>query len=241
MSNIKYVIRCNNFAYNDEWFMTDEVELGAIKAVYTDKTEAEQTYKKLVVNALYENQMDDYRVANGDLSNAQYEALNTFVLEKIGTKFNHQGNIPKFNFDDAFEFANLSELVHYQLLEVDDTQPYYVIWLNKDQTYFMNGLSSQSEIFNGIGWNDNQHSWGFEFEFKDIINQPISSLTDSPLLLEQFLNNARAIYYDKDQKMITGVHFSELEFSELKAFNALLKQPIFEIRQISLEELAELE
>jgi hypothetical protein len=241
MSNIKYVIRHNDFAYNDEWYMTSEVTLGAIKAVYADQAEADQAYKELVVNALYENQMDNYCVGNGYLSNTQYQALNAFVLEKTSTKFNNHANIPKFNFDDAFEFAKLSELIHYQLLEIDDIKTYYVIWLNKRQKYFANGLSSQNENFVGIGWSDKQYSWLFEYEFEDIINQPIHSLTDSPILLEQFLNNASAIYYDKDQKMVTGVHFSELEFSELKAFNALLKQPIFEIRQISLEELAELE
>ena len=37
MSNIQYVIRHNHFAYNDEWYQTDQATLGAIKAIYTDK------------------------------------------------------------------------------------------------------------------------------------------------------------------------------------------------------------
>ena len=53
MSNIKYVIRHNDFAYNDEWYMTDAATLGSIKAIYSDKIEAEQAYKALVVHALY--------------------------------------------------------------------------------------------------------------------------------------------------------------------------------------------
>ena len=52
MSNIQYVIRQNDFAYNDEWHLTDCVSTGAIKEIYTDKAEAEQAYKALVVQGL---------------------------------------------------------------------------------------------------------------------------------------------------------------------------------------------
>ena len=30
MNQIKYVIRHNHFAYNDEWYQTDQATLGAI-------------------------------------------------------------------------------------------------------------------------------------------------------------------------------------------------------------------
>jgi len=53
MSNIKYLIRQNDFAYNDEWHLTNYVSTGAIKQIYTDKAEAEKAYKSLVVEGLY--------------------------------------------------------------------------------------------------------------------------------------------------------------------------------------------
>ena len=52
MSNIRYVIRQNDFTYNDEWHLTNCVSTGAIKEIYTDKAEAEQAYKALVVQGL---------------------------------------------------------------------------------------------------------------------------------------------------------------------------------------------
>ena len=51
MSNIKYLIRQNDFAYNDEWHLTNYVSTGAIKQIYTDKAEAEKAYKSLVSKA----------------------------------------------------------------------------------------------------------------------------------------------------------------------------------------------
>ena len=38
-----------------------------------------------------------------------------------------------------------------------------------------------------------------------------------------------------------GFSLNSIEFIHLKALNSFLKQPIFEIRQVTLEQLAELE
>ena len=60
MSNIQYVIRQNDFAYNDEWHLTNCVSTGAIKQIYTDKAEAEKAYKSLVVEGLYYDELCNY-------------------------------------------------------------------------------------------------------------------------------------------------------------------------------------
>ena len=128
MSNIQYVIRQNDFAYNDEWHLTNCVSTGAIKQIYTDKAEAEKAYKSLVVEGLYYDELCNYDIGNGEADDEIYEKLEALILEKTGKTFNiDDGEIPKLNEDDAFEFAKISGIVWYQLLEVDASQPCYVL------------------------------------------------------------------------------------------------------------------
>ena len=245
MSNIQYVIRQNDFAYNDEWFLTHRITTGAIKAIYTDKAEAEQAYKSLVVQGLYYDELSNFDIGNGEVDDDVYEKLKAFVLEKTGKSFHlGDGEIPKLNEDDAFEFAKLSGIVWYQLLEVDASQPCYVLWVHSEESYFTGYetgsiISSQDENFNDVSWESNIYAMDDEFEA--LMNKSLSELSDSPRLLKEFIEQTPDIRYDVEQDSIVGIALDSIEFIQLKALNAFLKQPLFEVRQISLEELAELE
>ncbi|VXA57380.1 conserved hypothetical protein [Acinetobacter proteolyticus] len=245
MSNIQYVIRQNDFAYNDEWHLTNCVSTGAIKQIYTDKVEAEKAYKSLVVEGLYYDELCNYDIGNGEVDDEIYEKLEALVLEKTGKKFDiEDGKIPKLNEDDAFEFAQISGIVWYQLLEVDATQPCYVLWINSEEDYFSGYetgsiISSQDENFSDVSWESNIYAMDYEFEA--LMNKPLSELSDSPLLLKQFIEQTADIRYDAEKDSIEGIALDNIKFIDIKALNSFLKQPIFEIRQISLEQLAELE
>jgi len=245
MSNIQYVIRQNDFAYNDEWHLTNRVSTGAIKQIYTDKIEAEKAYKALVVKGLYYDELCNYDIGNGEADDEVYEKLEAFVLEKTGETFNiDDGEIPKLNEDDAFEFAKLSGIVWYQLLEVDASQPCYVLWIHSEESYFTGYesgsiISSQDENFSDVSWESNIYA--IDYEFEALMNKSLSELSDSPRLLKEFIEQTPDIRYDAEQNSIEGIALDSIKFIQLKALNAFLKQPIFEVRQISLEELAELE
>lgn len=244
MSNIQYVIRQNDFAYNDEWHLTNHVSTGAIKEIYTDKAEAEKAYKALVVKGLYYDELCNYDIGNGEADDEVYEKLEAFILEKTGETFNiDDGEIPKLNEDDAFEFAKLSGIVWYQLLEVDASQPCYVLWINSEESYFTGYdtgsiISSQDENFSDVSWESNIYAMDYEFEA--LMDKPLAELSDSPLLLKQFIEQTADIRYDAEKESIEGIALDNIKFIDIKALNAFLKQPIFEIRQVTLEELAQL-
>lgn len=244
MSNIQYVIRQNDFAYNDEWHLTNHVSTGAIKEIYTDKAEAEKAYKALVVKGLYYDELCNYDIGNGEADDEVYEKLEAFILEKTGETFNiDDGEIPKLNEDDAFEFAKLSGIVWYQLLEVDASQPCYVLWINSEESYFTGYetgsiISSQDENFSDVSWESNIYAMDYEFEA--LMDKPLAELSDSPLLLKQFIEQTADIRYDAEKENIEGIALDNIKFIDIKALNAFLKQPIFEIRQVTLEELAQL-
>lgn len=244
MSNIKYVIRHNDFAYNDEWYQTDWITQGSIHTIYSDKNEAEQAYKQLIVEALYNVEgIGQYSIGNGDLSDTEYQALDDFLLEKTGHNFEYFADddvFPALNLDDAFKLAQLSGIVHYQLLEIDDSKPNYVIWLNNEQSYFSNYdsgaiVSGNYEDFIQYDTCD----WHFFDQISTTLKGTLSELSDSPEILEKLLEDAKGIQYSVENQTL-DINGNHSNYDTLKALNALLKQPIFEIRQVTLEELAQL-
>lgn len=240
-SQTVYVIRQNNFAYNDEWYQTYPPSVGSIQAIYTDKTEAETEFKKLVVAALYEDgELCNYDIGNGYASDETYEKLEQFVLEKTGEEFEIDDEIPKMELDDAFEFAQISGVLHYQLIEIDQQKPIYVLWSTEQQDYFrddcFNFIESQNEDF--TDFEPEQIAAFFEYYFEEHIYQHnINTLSDSPALFKTFIENTPVLTYDAEQQSITDIDWDELTFIQLKSISTLLKQPIFEIRQVTLEQL----
>lgn len=236
----KYVIRQNDFAYNDEWYQTHSPILGAIQAVYTDKSEAESAYKQLIVQALYHNEdLSNYDIGNGYADDATYEKLEAFVLEKTGEEFDTDDEIPEMELEDAFQFAQIAGILHYQLIEINETQPIHILWSNTQEDYFRgdynNTFDSLDENFADI---DDFDLYIFEDDFtQDVIGRDLNELSDSPELLKNLIQNITAAHYDVDENSITEIDWDDLHFTELKALNALLKQPIFEVRQITLEQL----
>lgn len=119
-----------------------------------------------------------------------------------------------------------------------------MLWINSKEDYFSGYktgsiISSQDENFSDISWESNIYAMHYEFEA--LFDKPLSELSDSPLLLKQFIEQTPDIRYDAEKDSIEGIALDNIKFIDIKALNSFLKQPIFEIRQISLEELAELE
>lgn len=237
---IKYIIRHNDFAYNDEWFQTVFPEAGRIHTIYEDKAEAEYAFKKLIVEALYaDDDLNNYDIGNGYASEETYEKLEQFVLEKTGEEFEIDDEIPEMELDDAFEFAQLSGVLHYQLIEIDEQKPIYILWSNEEQDYLRsenyNIFDSTDENFNTV---DDFELYIFENDFNEhVFDQSLEKISESPEILKSLILGIPALVYAEDRNCILNIDWEDISFSQLKAINALLKQPIFEIRQVTLEQL----
>ena len=62
-----------------------------------------------------------------------------------------------------------SQVVWYQLLEVDASQPCYVLWINSEEDYFSGYetgsiISSQDENFSDVSWEANIYAMDYAFE-----------------------------------------------------------------------------
>ncbi|NNP74247.1 hypothetical protein A7P53_01845 [Acinetobacter defluvii] len=237
---IKYVIRRNDFSYNDEWYQTHQAAAGSIQAIYTDQAEAIQAYKQLVVDALYEDgELCNYDIGNGYASEETYEKLEKFVLEKTGEEFEIDDEIPEMELDDAFEFAQISGVLHYQLIEIDQQKPIYILWSNEEQDYLRsenyNIFDSTDENFNTV---DDLELYIFENDFNEhVFDQSLEKVSESPEILKSLVLGIPALVYAEDRNCILNIDWEDISFSQLKAINTLLKNPIFEVRQVTLEQL----
>lgn len=237
MSNIKYVIRHNEFAYNDEWFLTDDATAGRITAVYTDKAEAEQAYKTLIVDALYnEYELSQYDIGNGEADDETYEKIEAFVLEKTGKPFDSE-TLPEMSEDDAFEFARLSGILCYQLIEFDDSKPHYALWINAEESY-MDHYDTGSILFDHDPdfIEDSDCDWYFLSRIEQTLQGSLADLSDSPEILQAFLQNAAGVRFDAQQQALV-INGNGSNYQTTKALNALLKQPLFEIHSLTLEQI----
>lgn len=98
---------------------------GAINKIYTDKAEAEQAYKKLIIDELQNIDLESYDFGYGEADEEAYEAAEALVLAKTGKPMTKMTAFLSWSLMILFEFAKLTKIVHYQLLEVDDAQKNY--------------------------------------------------------------------------------------------------------------------
>ena len=240
MNHIQYIIRHNDFAYNDEWFQTGSPEAGRIHTIYDDKAEAELAFKELIVEALYaEEELSNYDIGNGYASDETYEKLEKFIKEKTGEDFEIDDELPELSLDDAFQFAQISGVMHYQLLEIDSQKPIYILWSNQEQDYLR---SENYNVFDSIDENfstlDDFELYIFENDFNEqVFDQALENISESPEILKNLILGIPAVVYAEDRHSIVNIDWEDISFSQLKSINALLKQPIFEVQQINVEQL----
>lgn len=235
----QYVIRRIDFSYNDEYYQTNHPHSGAIKQVFQDKNEAEHAFKALVIEELEQVDLEMYDYGFGDADESTYEAVEAFVLEKTGEEYDKDDGIPELEADDLFEFAKLTGIIHYEILEVEENQKYYVIWLN--QAGYMTDYDT-GHIMYGTHENfieNHELSWHFLAQLPSSLQGSLADLSDAPQLLEQVINKSTHFSYDEAQTCL-NIDANRLGYALIAEFNALLKQPLFEIQVKSLDQLQSL-
>ncbi|STZ09190.1 Uncharacterised protein [Moraxella caprae] len=245
----KYVIRQNEFGYNDEWYVMDYVESSIIREIHDNQSDAETAYKKLTVHALRSEYLSSYAIGNGDAEQEIYDAIDAFTQERFGETFEDLEDIDfdEWSDDDVFAFAQIAGLNFYQIVEVDDSEKFYVIWFNHQDEYFRWNDDVVSLENNRLDFDYDRFGYHYDdliADFLEMLNKvapkgSLEELSDSPTLLEQLIDGELVIYKDNQLLIeVGGLNFKEL--SDLETVNALLKQPWFEIRALSIDEFAKL-
>ncbi|MCH7311280.1 hypothetical protein [Acinetobacter sp. ANC 4805] len=240
-----YVIREKSFGYNDEVFYV----IGhRMSNVFDNKKQAEAVYKQLEIKAarnffLYEVE------SLFDADEALLKKLDDFVFSRCGEHIYQEGGISRetlpegLNDEDTFEFIQLANMQSYQLIHFDQDIKFYGLWSVKKQAW----VEEHDEFFAGLAYADqpeqlktNVRTIFADYDYDDIeLKGSFEDLSEQPVLLQALIKNNKALKYNNKSQTLTILQGWEEE--GLYAVNSLLKQPLFEIKVIGLDEIQKIE
>lgn len=239
-----YVIREKYFGYNDETFY---VAGNRIANVFEDKQQAEAAYKQLEIKgardfALYEVE---------SLFNAteeELQKLDDFVFARCGEHIADGGDISddvlpeSLSDEDTFEFIQLAGMQKFQLVEFENEVKFYSLWSVKKQQW----VEEHDECFAGLIYSESLDAFKSKVEhiFADYdysaieIKGSLDELSAQPILLQAMISTQSGLSYDEAKQTLV---IDAWQDEALYAVNSLLKQPLFEIKEIGLEEIQTIE
>lgn len=233
-----YLIKSYLYGYNDECHY---IAGSQIKKIYEDKQEAEEAYNKLEIKAARE---DSYFFE--DLCaffDGMREKAEQFFIEKTGKSFESiiNGEEPATDLlsdEDLLTFIKLANANSYQLITLEKGQKLFVLWnIKHDKPHIVYDEYGSTLIYEAstlellkesefaLDWHDKR----FKGELSDI--------SHSPLLLESLIKTDEAIQYDEKKKVLLPIKKAE----SFLAVNALLINPVFNFKAMTLEEIMALE
>ena len=231
MNNDKkvYVIRNLGFMYDDEYYfplLTSDSEEGQICALLEDKESAIHAWKRL-----------EYEFSH------QYEFINVYQYDGFGYELEQIGIELDNIFFDKVKRMNQDEL-------------FDIIYKLKRNVYFLYEYPADLKV--KTQWNITKNDYDIydEFSFGDgvidpkktlitwldstrviIIRGTLEELTDAPLLLNQLIEQDPNLDYDNLNRILK----IQPDEQSLNSVNALLKNPLYEIRYLTIQEIYEIE
>lgn len=239
-----YVIREKYFGYNDEVFY---VAGNRIANIFDNKQQAELAYKKLEIDgardfALYEVE------SLFDADEALFQQLDDFVYSRCGEHICQEGDISddvlpvSLSDDDTFEFIQLAGMQKFQLVEFENQVKFYGLWSVKKQRW----VEEHDECFASLIYSENLDAFKSKVEhiFADYdysaieLKGSLEELSAQPILLQAMISAQSGLSYDEAKQTLV---IDAWQDEALYAVNSLLKQPLFEIKEIGLEEIQTIE
>ena len=239
-----YVIREKYFGYNDEVFY---VAGNRIANVFEDKQQAEAAYKQLEIKGARDFAL--YVVESlFDADEALLQQLDDFVYSRCGEHICEAGDISddvlpvSLSDDDTFEFIQLAGMQKFQLVEFENQVKFYGLWSVKKQRW----VEEHDECFAGLIYSENLDAFKSKVEhiFADYdysaieLKGSLEELSAQPILLQAMISAQSGLSYDEAKQTLV---IDAWQDEALYAVNSLLKQPLFEIKEIGLEEIQTIE
>ncbi len=238
----KFVLRSYCFGYNDENFYVAGWQVGKI---FDNREEAEATYRKLQVQYLNNLDLSEHEyVFDGEKE--YLEKIDQWLFEKTGKHVfdgdyvDRDSNVhTELSEDDLFEFGEFAGMHAYKLIEFDDEPVFYTLYDPRDDDY----VRFFDEDFEGPVYANSQD------ELNELIAQQayemdweafgsLESLSDNPVLLQQLIDSSKGLNYNENKKRLS---VRDPRKSSAAGLNELLKEPIYEIREMNAEEIRKLE
>ena len=242
----KYVIRQHQFGYNDECYY---ISCSDIYKVFDSKDEAEKALNELQVKHIRNVELHEHE-SLWDARQGDLDELENFVKEKTGKSLFPDGTpqyddrVPKELADnDVLELGRMADIEGYQLVTFENEPVFYAIWLFEDEDWHPSEYEYRSslayeesrddiieELGNAAYFNWNEHE----------ISGTADSLSDSPTMLSSLVQKTEGFDFVTTNGD-TCLRLDSNDGKALSALNELLKQPLFEIRELTIEEVIEIQ
>lgn len=243
----KFVIRGYHWGYNDETYYP----CGSyINSVFND----EKTAKKQLIQLERDlwSQLDlgeTDAFFNGPEGLA--EKANAFIQEKLGkTLFDDTDDcrdsfIPKELDDDSFlAFLKLIELQGHKLTRFKDESHFYAIWFPRDEAYLLAYDEACESLIYGDSIKDLKsecsEELGYHWDDGLTLKGSLEALSESPNLLGALVEKCKRIQFNPNKNEL-AVSTEEIEIDDLFSLNELLKDKLFEVKTLGIEEVQSLE
>jgi hypothetical protein len=255
MSNTQYALRANTFGYNDEYYnLYDGSTDGRICGLYETREEAMQAWKKLEHQTVLKRPLGQVQEFF-ERSEEELQALDSFVFERCGEHIFEdeyvdeecETIIAKMNVDDVFEFLTKAELRSYTLVEYQPTAAnFYVWWLPEKQNYIfsndeMGGSGGVCQA-NSVEKLYDNYQWFIDYVLDECegdyyrFNGTLEQLSHSPEILRTLIATNPNIEYSEAFEILTLKNIAVF-----KEVYPLLIHPPFEVREVTLEQIIEIE
>ncbi len=130
----------------------------------------------------------------------------------------------------------------FQLVKFEHEVKFYGLWSVKNQQW----LQEHDEFSASLVYVEEQDQLKnkveaifADYDYAEInLEGSLEELSNHPVLLQALIATESGLSYDETKKVLT---IGEWEDVALYAINPLLKQPLFEIKEISLEEIQTIE
>jgi hypothetical protein len=249
----QYVIRAFQFTYYDEYYHYDG-DWAAIEAVFDDAAIAQAELERLTVKEMRRSLVmyPPFWEASDDF----VKRANALCVERCGNPLFHENSpssghqaeyIPEGMSDaDVLELAQLANLQIFHVFEVPADGGFLALWLPEQKHYIgtYTGTTPLDIVYQLSidAFMEDYIPYQISFVFPKSWNGTYEDLSNTPMLLRQFVSSQQHMAYDDATQTLSFTApdsnpVSYVSIPDLFALNALLKKPVFEIRKLTVQEL----
>ena len=242
----KYVLRANCFGYNDENYYVCGMEL---RDTFDKLADAEAAYREAQLDYLRELRLGEHeKIFNGESDFIRW--VDDFIHEKTGKRVatEHNGWVhiddsepaayAELSEDDLFELGEQGGFSGFKLVEFDDDEGLVALWNPRDEELIRWSDEYYAGVLYGASAEDiiefaRRHEVMIDWQFFEAHGSP-EELSDSPELFRSTIAADGYVDYDESDGHL---RIDSASIETIIALNELLKTPIFEFRNVSLDEL----
>ena len=256
MNEKRYVLRAREFGYNDEYYSFDSDEAdGKIYSIFNDKKLAVKAWKELERKTLPMRPLSSIQEFC-ERDDAELKELDQFLFERSGVHFLDEDNyvieeientIATLDENVVFEFLEKADILSFCLVEFDDEEQFYVVWLFETETYRAKedyGQGDGDELYFSQDRAEavkecceDYLKGGYDEERESplVFEGARESLSDSPALLRTAIASHENLSYDEEAGALLVDNY---DAQALAMVLPLLKNPPLEIRAVTIDELS---